>query len=118
MLAVARRRRLPKEQLHLQKGRRPSGRLFYFPIELRALEFGIHPLLAVLMGGITGVGGGTIRDVLLAQVPSVLRSDFYAAAALAGAALVIVGLKLKLPRTPVTIAGAVLCFVLRVVSVW
>lgn len=57
-------------------------------------------------------------DVLLAQVPSVLRSDIYAAAALAGAALVIVGLKLKLPRTPVTIAGALLCFVLRVVSVW
>lgn len=84
----------------------------------KALEFGLHPLIAILMGGITGVGGGTIRDVLLAQVPSVLRSDIYAAAALAGAALVIVGLKLKLPRTPVTIAGAVLCFALRVVSVW
>jgi uncharacterized membrane protein YeiH len=84
----------------------------------KALEYGIHPLIAILMGGITGVGGGTIRDVLLAQVPAVLRADVYAAAALAGAALVVIGLKLRLPRTVVTVAGAVLCFVLRVVSVW
>ncbi len=70
------------------------------------------------MGGITGVGGGTIRDVLLAQVPTVLRADVYATAALAGAAVVVVGLKLKLPRVPVAIAGGVICFLLRVVSVW
>ena len=50
----------------------------------KALEFGIHPFIAILMGGVTGVGGGTIRDVLLAQVPTVLRADVYATAALAG----------------------------------
>jgi uncharacterized membrane protein YeiH len=55
----------------------------------KALDFNIHPLLATLMGGITGVGGGTIRDVLLACIPSVLRADVYAAAALAGAAATI-----------------------------
>ena len=48
----------------------------------KALDYGIHPFLAMLMGGVTGVGGGTIRDVLLARIPSVLRSDVYAAAAL------------------------------------
>lgn len=84
----------------------------------KALAFGINPFIAVLMGGITGVGGGTIRDVLLAQVPAVLRADVYATAALAGAAVVVIGLKLKLPRTPVAIAGGVVCFMLRVVSVW
>ena len=84
----------------------------------KALAFGINPFIAVLMGGITGVGGGTIRDVLLAQVPAVLRADVYATAALAGAAVVVVGLKLKLPRTPVAIAGGLVCFLLRVVSVW
>jgi len=84
----------------------------------KALAFNINPFIAVLMGGITGVGGGTIRDVLLAQIPAVLRADVYATAALAGAAAVVIGLRLKLPRAPVAIAGGVLCFALRVVSVW
>ncbi len=55
----------------------------------KAIEFGINPLLAVLMGAVTGVGGGTIRDVLLTQVPGVLKEDVYAAAALAGAIVVV-----------------------------
>ncbi|MBB6144850.1 putative membrane protein YeiH [Silvibacterium bohemicum] len=84
----------------------------------KALNFEIHPLIAILMGGITGVGGGTIRDLLLAQVPTVLRADVYATAALAGAAVVVLGLKMKLPRAPVAIAGAIVCFFLRMVSVW
>jgi uncharacterized membrane protein YeiH len=84
----------------------------------KALAYGINPFIAVLMGGITGVGGGTIRDVLLAQVPNVLKADVYASAALAGAAVVVIGLRLKLPRTAVAITGGVVCFLLRVVSVW
>jgi len=84
----------------------------------KAWDYKIHPFVAILMGGITGVGGGTIRDILLAQVPTVLHADVYATAALAGAAVVVIGLKLKLPRTPVAVAGAVTCFLLRMVSVW
>jgi uncharacterized membrane protein YeiH len=83
----------------------------------KAIEFGINPLLAVLMGGVTGVGGGTIRDVLLTRVPGVLRTDVYAAAALAGAAVVVMGLRLKLSRGLVMTAGAVVCFTLRMVAV-
>lgn len=84
----------------------------------KALEFGIHPFIAILMGGVTGVGGGTIRDVLLAQVPTVLRADVYATAALAGAAVVVSGRSLKLPRTAVAVVGIVICFLLRMISVW
>jgi uncharacterized membrane protein YeiH len=84
----------------------------------KALEYGLHPFLAILMGGITGVGGGTIRDILLARVPLVLRADVYAVAALAGAAVTVIGLRLNWPATLMTIAGAVVCFVLRVVAVW
>ncbi|HTS56674.1 MAG TPA: TRIC cation channel family protein [Terriglobales bacterium] len=57
----------------------------------KALLFDMPPLIAVLLGGITGVGGGTIRDVLLAKIPSVLRADVYATAALAGSAVVVIG---------------------------
>jgi uncharacterized membrane protein YeiH len=84
----------------------------------KALDFGIHPLMAILMGGVTGVGGGTIRDVLLARVPTVLRSDVYAAAALAGAAAMILVLKMKLRPAIATTAGIAVCFTLRMVAVW
>jgi uncharacterized membrane protein YeiH len=84
----------------------------------KALEFGINPLIAVLMGGVTGVGGGTVRDVLLTQIPGVLRTDVYAAAALAGAAVVVVGIRMKMPRTLAMSLGGVTCFALRMVAVW
>jgi uncharacterized membrane protein YeiH len=84
----------------------------------KALEFGITPLLAIMMGAVTGAGGGTVRDVLLAQVPGVLHSDVYAAAALAGAAVVVMGLKLKLPRGLAMSLGAAACFLLRMVAAW
>ena len=84
----------------------------------KALAYEIHPFIAILMGGITGVGGGTVRDVLLAQVPTVLRADVYATAALAGAAVMVIGVKLKMPRTWMMILGGMVCFALRVVSVW
>lgn len=85
---------------------------------VKALEFGITPLLAILMGVITGVGGGTVRDVLLTQVPGVLHSDVYASAALVGAMVVVAGLRLKLPRGVAMSVGGVACFVLRMVAAW
>jgi uncharacterized membrane protein YeiH len=84
----------------------------------KAMEYGINPLLSVLMGAVTGVGGGTIRDILLNRVPGVLRSDVYAAAALAGALVVVIGLRMKVPRWITMTLGAVVCFTLRMVAVW
>jgi uncharacterized membrane protein YeiH len=84
----------------------------------KALNYGIHPFMAILMGTITGVGGGTVRDILLAQVPTVLRADVYATAAMAGAAVMILGRKLGLRPAVTAVVGGVFCFVLRVVSVW
>jgi len=79
----------------------------------KALAFGLHPVMAALLGMLTGIGGGMARDVLLAEILTVLRADLYALAALAGAAVVVIGAALRLPATAVTIAGAVLCFGLR-----
>jgi uncharacterized membrane protein YeiH len=66
---------------------------------------------------LTGIGGGMTRDLLLAEIPTVLRADLYAVAALAGAAVVVIGATLRLPSTAVTIAGAVLCFLLRFIAI-
>jgi uncharacterized membrane protein YeiH len=73
--------------------------------------------MAVLLGMLTGVGGGMMRDILLAEIPTVLRADLYAIAALAGAAVVVIGNLLHLPPTATTIIGALLCFGLRLMAI-
>jgi len=58
-----------------------------------------HPyLVLVLMGTLTGVGGGMVRDVLTTQVPMILRKDIYATAAIAGITLYVLAQKLGMPR--------------------
>ncbi|HET8626884.1 MAG TPA: TRIC cation channel family protein [Thermomicrobiales bacterium] len=79
----------------------------------KALAFHLNPLAAALLGALTGVGGGMLRDVLVAEVPTVLTAEVYAVAALAGAAVVVAGGLLRLPAVPVAAAGAALCFGLR-----
>ena len=83
----------------------------------KALAYHLHPVMAALLGMLTGIGGGMTRDVLLAEIPTVLRADLYAVAALAGAAVVVIGAALGLPATAVTIAGAALCFALRFIAI-
>lgn len=51
---------------------------------------GIPPLAAIIVGTVTAVGGGALRDVLAGQVPEVLRRELYALPALLGAAIVVV----------------------------
>ena len=84
----------------------------------KALDFKLNPLLATMMGGITGVGGGTIRDLLIGQVPKVLRSDVYAAAALFGAAITILCLKCKVSPLIASSTGIAGCFALRMLAVY
>ena len=56
----------------------------------KALMYGFSPSIAIVMGAITGVGGGMIRDVLSGQVPFVLRKEVYATASILGSALYVV----------------------------
>jgi uncharacterized membrane protein YeiH len=58
----------------------------------KALAYHVNPVTAALLGMLTGIGGGMLRDVLVREIPVVLRADFYAVAALAGAAVVVVAL--------------------------
>ena len=83
----------------------------------KALDFNINPFIAMLMGAITGCGGGVMRDMLLARVPMVLVADIYASAALLGAAVVVVGRRLGCPPAVAAVLGFVMCFVLRMAAV-
>jgi uncharacterized membrane protein YeiH len=79
----------------------------------KALAFHAGPLAGTLLGMVTGIGGGMTRDILVMEIPSVLRTELYAVAALTGAAVMVVGMMLHLPSSVAAIAGAVLCFGLR-----
>lgn len=91
--------------------------LFAVSGALKALSFGLGPVTAILLGMLTGIGGGIARDMLVAQVPVVLRSELYAVAALCGAAVVVIGIRLDLPQAAVIVSGAVLCFGLRYMAI-
>ena len=84
----------------------------------KALAYGLHPVGAALLGMLTGIGGGMIRDLLVTEVPTVLRADLYAIAALSGAAVVVAAYSLNFPPTVATIAGACLCLGLRVMAIF
>lgn len=83
----------------------------------KALEFGLEPVMAALLGMLTGIGGGMMRDLLLMEIPQVLRSDLYAVAALAGASVVVAGDLLGLPYAISAPAGGLLCFGLRYLAI-
>ena len=83
----------------------------------KALGYGLNPVMSALLGMLTGIGGGMLRDALIAQVPTVLRSELYAVAALAGASVVVVGHVLNFPPTATAVAGAALCFGIRLVAI-
>lgn len=83
----------------------------------KALAFHAGPVGATLLGMLTGIGGGMVRDVLVREIPTVLRTELYAVAALIGAAVVVVGRMLHVPTSGAAIAGAVLCFGLRFIAI-
>ena len=83
----------------------------------KALDFHLGPITAVLLGMLTGIGGGMVRDILAAEVPSVLRGDVYAIAAMAGAAVVVGGQLLHFQPIADALAGAALCFAIRMIAI-
>jgi uncharacterized membrane protein YeiH len=83
----------------------------------KALAYGLNPVMATVLGMVTGIGGGMVRDVLLAEIPTVLRADLYAVAALAAAAVVVIGHILQLSVAPTVAIALVLCFWLRVMAI-
>jgi len=83
----------------------------------KSLAFGMEPVPAMLLGMLTGIGGGIVRDVLANEIPLVLRAELYAVAALAGAGVVVAGEAAGTQPLVTSIAGALLCFALRMAAI-
>lgn len=83
----------------------------------KALVHGLNPAMAALLGMLTGIGGGMLRDVLVREIPVVLRADLYALAGLGGAIIVTVGHVLGISPIAATIIGGAVCFGLRYMAI-
>jgi uncharacterized membrane protein YeiH len=83
----------------------------------KALEYGLGPGQAIILGAITGVGGGTIRDVLVRRVPEVLHSGLYAIPAIVGAGITVLAIGIGGYGVVAAIGAATACFVIRMLGV-
>src|SRR3954453_11763021 len=79
----------------------------------KALQFGLGPVQGFLLGTITGVGGGMLRDMLLREVPTVLREGLYAIPALLGAAVLVAAQEAGRTSPGFPVLGALVCVVVR-----
>ena len=84
----------------------------------KALHAGLGAVPAITLGCLTGIGGGILRDVLVAEVPVVLRRELYAVPAILGAAVVTTGDGLSADAAATATTAALVVFVVRVLAVW
>ena len=87
--------------------------LFCVTGSTKALVFGVSAVPAVVLGAITGIGGGILRDVLVRQIPVVLREGLYAIPALIGATVVVGAARAGAHGPVAPIVGAAACFAIR-----
>lgn len=84
---------------------------------LKSLDAGLGPIPSVLLGVVTGIGGGVVRDILGAEIPLVLRRDIYALAALAGAVACVAIVRAGMPTGIAAVVGVSATITLRVFAV-
>ncbi len=83
--------------------------LFCVAGALKASEYGLGPLPAAILGMVTGVGGGMVRDVLAGRVPVILRKgELYAIPALGGSAVAVTGYELGVATSVIALPAAIL----------
>lgn len=90
--------------------------LFCVTGALKAVDYGLGPLPAALLGMVTGIGGGILRDVLAGRVPVIFEGVLYATPALAGAAVAVLLDRTDLPLGVVAAAGFSVCLGWRLLA--
>jgi uncharacterized membrane protein YeiH len=82
-----------------------------------ALTYRLGPIQAILLGTLTAIGGGMLRDILLRAVPTVLKRELYAVPAVLGATVVAIAHEAGATGSAFLLLGAALCFVARMIGV-
>jgi uncharacterized membrane protein YeiH len=92
--------------------------LFCVTGSLKALDYGLGVAPAALMGMVTGIGGGMLRDLLAGRVPAVFRGELYATPALAGSVVVVALAHTDLSYWTIALIGGGFCTAWRLVAIW
>ncbi len=90
--------------------------LFCVTGALKAVDYGLGPLPAALLGMVTGIGGGILRDVLAGRVPVIFEGALYATPALTGALVAVLLDRTDLPLAVVAAAGFSTCLGFRLLA--
>jgi len=90
--------------------------LFCVTGALKAVEYGLGPVPAALMGMVTGIGGGMMRDVLAGNVPVIFEGNLYATPALSGAVVTVLLDRTDLPVLVVAATGFSTCLLWRLLA--
>lgn len=83
----------------------------------KSLDYGSSYLVAIILGTITAIGGGMIRDLLAHEIPFVLRKEIYATACVIGGVVMVCGLQLGLANTSATLLGMGVTLSIRLVAI-
>jgi uncharacterized membrane protein YeiH len=83
----------------------------------KAIAYHLGPSAAVLMGALSAIGGGMVRDLLVSEVPVVFTAELYAVAAMAGAAAMALGDLVFPSSVPGAAIGGMVCVVVRLVAI-
>lgn len=93
--------------------------LFCVAGTLKAVEAGLGPAPAALLGVVTATGGGVLRDVLSGRVPAILsRGELYAVPAMVGSAVAAAGFSTDLPTEVVAVSAAATAITIRLLAIW
>lgn len=84
----------------------------------KAIDFGLGPMGSCVIGMITAIGGGLLRDVLVREIPSILHKEIYATAALLGSIVVVTGDRINFNNIATAVIAIAAAFTIRVLSVW
>lgn len=83
----------------------------------KGLSYDLHPFIAVVMGMVSSVIGGVIRDVLTNEVPLIFKKEIYASACLAGGSVYLITNYLKVPENLQFIATVLTVIIIRILAV-
>ena len=117
LVAFALARRLERLSLPISLLDAAGLSLFAVTGASKALDYGLGAGQAVILGALTAVGGGTLRDVLIRRIPAVLHSGLYAIPALIGAAITVAATRAGVYGLVAAVAAATACFLVRLLGI-
>ena len=83
----------------------------------KALSIGVHPIIAIMMGMVSAVFGGVIRDIVCNEIPLIFRKEIYALTCLCGGALYVGLLFTGIPQLVIIVATILFIVSFRILAV-